>query len=210
MGRGSRRVLDVSVSVVLRAVLLAVLWVALAGWTADYAVYGLVSVALAVVFSLALLPPRPARLRSWPARAWGLATLAAWFLGQSVRGGVDVALRALRPAPDIEPAVLSAPIELPAGPARQVALILMNLMPGSMVQRMVTAAGETADALDARAHHVELHTLSTALQPVAQWRGLQWRVGRALGTESIDATETTDATDATDATEPTATTGMEG
>lgn len=176
-----RRVLDVTVSVVLRGALLALLWVAVAGWTADYAAYGLVSVGLAVALSLACLPPRAVNLRSWPAQGWGFVVLGGWFLWQSVRGGVDVARRAVRPTPDIAPAVMTTSLDLPAGPARQVSLILMNLMPGSMVQRLVTESGQAADGPDAEAGHVELHTLAAELDPVRQWEQLQHRVGRAFG-----------------------------
>lgn len=169
---------------VVRALVLAVFWVALAGWSADYAVYGVISVAIATGTSLLLLPPRAPAPGTWARRAVGTVSLLGWFLWQSVRGGVDVAVRALKPTPDVAPRVVVAPLEVPAGAARQLALILMNLMPGSMVQRMITAHGRTAHAPSQSPTHVELHTLSLSLEPAAQWKELQQRAERAVGSQS--------------------------
>lgn len=172
-------------AVFVRAVLLGMVWVFFAGWEAEYAIYGVVSVAAATVLSLVLLPPQgPPRPAAWPRRGWFGLLLAAWFVAQSARGGADVALRALRGPRSIRPAVVEAGFELPPGHARELALTMMNLMPGSMVQRVVGASGGTADVVADRPveepHHVELHTLSTALNPAEQWAELQHRVQRAF------------------------------
>lgn len=73
-------------------------------------------------------------LASWPRRCWNTVLLMLWFAWQSARGGVDVALRALRRTPDIDPEVLVVPVELPQGHARQLAQLMMNLMPGTLIQ----------------------------------------------------------------------------
>jgi len=168
-----------------RALALALLWVALAGWSADYALYGVISVALATGMSLALMPPRPPRPRLWVSRIFGTLGLFGWFLWQSVRGGVDVALRALKPTVDVAPRVVVAPIDLPPGSARQIALILMNLMPGSMVQRLITTQGESAHVSSQSPTRVELHTLSLELHPADQWEQLQRRAQRAVGSPPV-------------------------
>lgn len=155
-------------AIVLRALLLTVAWVSLSGWDADYAAYGLLSVGAATALSLALLPPAREGVRGWPGRAWGSLRLAGWFLTQAAVGGADVAWRAVRRTPDIAPEVVSAPFLLPAGPGRNMAMLLMNLMPGTMVQR----AGSDG---------VQLHTLALELRPVEQWEQLQRRVARAYG-----------------------------
>lgn len=158
-----------------RALLLALLWMLLSGAAADYLTYGAVSVVAATALSLVLMPPQgPPRPTRWPRRLWFGAMLAGWFLGQSVVGGIDVARRALRRHPDIEPAVVEAPVELPEGHARQMAMLMMNLMPGSMIQR----APENAEK-PAQADRVELHTLSASLHPADQWSHLQRRVAQA-------------------------------
>ncbi|TLP79850.1 Na+/H+ antiporter subunit E [Nesterenkonia sphaerica] len=164
-----------------RAAVLAGVWLGFTAASPDYAVYGLFSVASCTALSLWLLPPRgPVRVRRWPRRLWFSAVLGLWFGGQSVRGGVDVARRALRRPVRIDPAVVTAPIDLPEGHARQVAMVLMNLMPGSMIQRTTDRDGVTAqvtaDRHTAEPVMVELHTLAAELDPARQWRQLQHRV----------------------------------
>lgn len=171
---------------VLRGVVLGLLWWALSGGGADYAIYGVVSVALATALSLVLLPPSSrSSPRKWPRRLRSSIVLFGWFLGQSVLGGVDVARRVLSRPVDVDPRVVVAPFALEPGHARQLALVMMNLMPGSMVQQVVTADGESADntaegpVLPPSA--VQLHTLSPQLNPADQWARLQRRVGAAFG-----------------------------
>lgn len=163
----------------LRAVVLALLWVFFAGWDLDYAGYGVVSVLAATAMSLVLLPPtqtpNPAR---WPQRIWFSVRLAAWFLRQSALGGVDVARRAFAARPDIAPAVVVAPVQLPEGHSRQLAMLLMNLMPGSMIQRGPLVPDHQPEGEAGEV--VELHTLAAALDPAEQWRQLQLRAGRAF------------------------------
>ncbi|ROR72976.1 Na+/H+ antiporter subunit E [Bogoriella caseilytica] len=185
-----------------RALVLGVLWVVLAGWDADYALYGVVGVGLATACSLALLPPRgQVRVATWPRRAWHTVVLLAWFAGKSAAGGADVAARALRRPVAVDPAVVRAPVRLPEGHARQLALLMMNLMPGSMVQRVLPGEGEMGAGAEGGAEGVaapenavvgpdraagptvELHTLAVSLKPAEQWEQLQRRVGAALGEE---------------------------
>jgi multicomponent Na+:H+ antiporter subunit E len=149
-------------AVILRALVLALVWEAMSSWEPQYAFYGLASVAAATALSLRLIPPGQAP------RIWGTVRLAGWFLCRAAAGGVDVARRAVRRVPDIEPAVMRARLRLPPGHSRDLAVLLMNLMPGTMVQRV-------------RGDEVELHTLSVGLGPVQQWDALQDRVARAFG-----------------------------
>ncbi|GAA1809017.1 Na+/H+ antiporter subunit E [Nesterenkonia flava] len=170
---------------VVRAALVTLLWIFFAGWNPEYVAYGMVSIAAATALSLWLLPPRePSRLQRWPLRVWFSAVLFVWFLGQSVAGGVDVAVRALRRPVKIEPAVVVAPLQLPEGHARQRALLMMNLMPGSMIQRVTDGAGDparvTSTGWTTTPAQVELHTLSASLNPAAQWQSLQQKVSRAM------------------------------
>lgn len=169
-------------AVVLRGLLLGLLWTAFSGADPEYLVYGAASVSCAVALSLALLPPRgsprPAR---WPRRLWFSVLLSLWFLGQSVVGGVDVARRAVRRQPDIDPTVIPAPVHLPEGHARQLAMVLMNLLPGSMIQRSIPGEDPHGEPNREayRGDTVELHTLSPALDPARQWSRLQHRVAQA-------------------------------
>lgn len=159
--------------IAVRGALLTLVWVILAGWDAAYLGYGIVSVVSATALSLTMFPVRT-RDSEPSASAFSQVkatlTLPLWFMRQSIVGGADVAWRAMRRRVDVEPAVVTASCRLPDGNALQVALLMMNLMPGTMVQR-VTEDGDT----------VELHTLSTELDPVKQWEALQDRVERAWG-----------------------------
>ncbi|WP_261623381.1 Na+/H+ antiporter subunit E [Nesterenkonia marinintestina] len=165
-------------SLILRLVIFGALWVLLSGADAYYLGYGAVSVAAAAGLSLALTPPRyAARPRTWGRRSAAGIRLAGWFLIKSVHGGVDVAVRAVRPRLDVAPEVVTAPLELPRGGGRQLALLMMNLMPGTMVQRVLD--DEHGDQHGDQHHNrqgrdrVELHTLSRSLEPAEQWRRLQ-------------------------------------
>lgn len=199
---------------VIRTVFLTLVWLVLAGPDPDYAIYGAVSVAAALVMSLWLQPP--VRVRADSAERGGGAdasapeglrrrsapgvvrqgaagvVLVVWFLCQSVIGGADVALRAVRRQIDVDPVIERAPFLLPEGHARQLALLLMNLMPGSMVQQVIGQAATDDASGDAhgsdssqgtqnREETVELHSLAAALRPAQQWEHLQQRVGAAFG-----------------------------
>lgn len=162
------------VSIVLRMLVFGLIWLALSDASPDYLSYGVVSTAAATALSLAIMPPATPRIRRWLARVWGTIRLAAWFLQQSVIGGVDVARRALKPQVDIAPEVVDVDVELPEGSGREVCYLLMNLLPGSMVQRV-------RDSEDQKI--AEIHTLSLTLNPEQQWQRLQLRVQQAFQTE---------------------------
>lgn len=177
------------VAAVLRAGILGVLWAGFTSASMDYAVYGLVSVLACTLMSLWLIPPEsPTQIARWPRRVWFSGALCLWFLWQSVLGGVDVAVRSLRRPVRIDPTVVRASIDLPEGHARQLAMVLMNLMPGSMIQRTTDDGGATAlvttdqysAARCASPQQVELHTLAPELDPARQWKQLQHRVSRAF------------------------------
>lgn len=173
--------------IVVRVVLFALVWVALAGWDPGYAIYGIVSIIAATVLSVVLIPPGRADIRTWPRRGWAFIRLVGWFLRQAIVGGVDVALRAVRRTPDIDTAVVTVPFTLPPGPWREMAMLLMNLMPGTMVQRAVAVDKDgrllDADCPGTVATGVELHTLSEDLAPARQWAELEQRVAAAYGVE---------------------------
>ena len=107
--------------------------------------------------------------------------LAAWFFQQSVVGGIDVARRAILPTVDIAPAVVAVEVTVAEGPDQQLCYLLMNLLPGSLVQHVKTVNGKPV---------AEIHTLSLKLAPAEQWDTLQHRVQQALQTTSAAAQET--------------------
>ncbi len=106
-------------------VLLALMWLALNGterWLAG------VLVALAgagVAAWLAVNRPRPLVLRQ-------IVPFLGFFLVGSLRGGVDVAWRALDPRLPIDPQFRRFTLELPQGQPRTFMVSILSLMPGTL------------------------------------------------------------------------------
>ena len=88
------------------------------------------SFGLALAASLRLLPPAQARLS--PLR---LAAFVGFFIVQSVKGGIQVAVMALRPRLDPAPAMVDPDIALPPGTARVLRANTRAVLPGTLSVR---------------------------------------------------------------------------
>jgi multicomponent Na+:H+ antiporter subunit E len=120
-------------------------------------------VVLAVVSSLRLAPPGEPTVR------WlGVLRFAPFFLLLSLRGGVDVALRALRPGPPIDPVMLRFTSRLPAQRARILFTAAAGLFPGTLGASL--AGGE-----------VLIHVLHRGMGADAQLRSLEERIADIFG-----------------------------
>lgn len=128
-------------SVLVRALIFAVLWWVLMEGDLSYAVYALFAVPAAVALSLLLAPPRGGSWTGLPRRVVAAVTLTVWVVYRAVIGGADVALRAVHPSRGgrADPQVVTVPIRL-TGTARAFALGTFNLMPGTLVQGTIQAA----------------------------------------------------------------------
>jgi multicomponent Na+:H+ antiporter subunit E len=115
------------VALAVRAAVLAAGWLILTAGARDGLGYGAAVVLLALLVSVGLGPP--ART-AW--RPLGLLRFAGFFLHSSLRGGVDVARRALSPRRAISPQVTSYRTRLPAGAARDLFNAALSLMPGTL------------------------------------------------------------------------------
>ena len=146
---------------------LTLLWWVLAEGSNAYWAYGLPTIVGCVAVSVRLRPLGPTG-DGLPRRVVALARLTGWYLWFAVRGALDVARRALRRPVDIDPVVIPVRVRLPEGLARQVAVGMCNLMPGTLVQGL---AGETA----------YIHALDAAMPVRAQWADLEERVAAAAG-----------------------------
>jgi multicomponent Na+:H+ antiporter subunit E len=145
-----------------RAAALAALWWAFTEGRPDDLAAGIPMVALALAASAAVAPPARVRLRP-------VATirLGAIFLWSSLRGGVDVARRALSPRLPISPGYREVPLSLPPGPARLLLVDALSLMPGTL-------------SVEVRRGSLVVHLLD-ARRPVAREIGeLEARVAAAL------------------------------
>lgn len=153
-----------------RGLLFVALWWILAEGRLDGWLLGGVAVIAATWASVAL----------WPSAAPGLRLVAlpgflAFFLANSVRGGWQVALMALRGRRALQPAFLELPLNLPAGAPRILLTTVLGLMPG-------TVGVELADELtNAR---LRLHVLHQDLPVVAEARALERRIAALFGVDA--------------------------
>jgi multicomponent Na+:H+ antiporter subunit E len=85
-------------------------------------------VVVASLLSLRLLPAA-----HWKWRLGGAVRFLAFFVVESVRGGWDVAWRALAPRPRLAPGLLTYAPRLPAGAARWLFCNAVSLLPGTAV-----------------------------------------------------------------------------
>lgn len=152
-----------AVALARRLVLFAVLWWVLAEGRLDAPLLALAIVFAATVASLVLKSPSTVR---W--RPLALAPLAAWFIVQSVEGGLDVARRALAPSLPIQPALLRIELALPGGFPIVLFAWLVSLMPGSAA---VHVEGRT----------LTIHVLDVRMPVERSVRELERRVGLLFG-----------------------------
>jgi len=141
-------------------VLLGLLWGVVAKGDAASWVVGLPCVALAAVAFDRLRDPRTAGIRPWM-----LPQFAAWFLWHSLRGGVDVAWRALQPQMPLHPDFLRYRLALPPGSARVFLVDCLSLLPGTL-------------SADIEGDELVLHALDSRADVIAETREAERWVGK--------------------------------
>jgi multicomponent Na+:H+ antiporter subunit E len=147
----------------LRTAVFAALWWAFTeGRTGSWGA-GAPIVALAVAASAGIAAPSALRLR--PVAA---LRLAGFFLWRSLRGGVDVARRALAPGLPIAPRYEDVSLALPEGPARMLLAAGTSLMPGTL-------------SVELRSDRLTVHVLDGRRSIAPDVRNLERRVAAALG-----------------------------
>lgn len=154
-----------------RGALFAALWWLLNGGDVRSWVVGGPVVLAATALSLRLRPEQ-----SWRWRLAGVLPMAWFFLRESVRGGFDVARRALRPSLPLNPGVLRFSTRLPAGSSRLFFAGLISLLPGTLVLCL------EEDAL-------QIHALDAGPGVDTELRALERRVAALFGVELRVAAE---------------------
>jgi len=141
-----------------RLVALALLWWIVAGGTASSWIVG-----VPAIIAATLLAPR-APDGPWRLSLPGALRFAAFFLRESLRGGVDVARRVSTPRPRVAPGLVHYCWRLPeGGPARALFALCVSLLPGTLVAD-VGGQGLLIHALDTGAPvSVELAALEDAV-----------------------------------------------
>ncbi len=147
----------------LRALGFALLWWILATGRFDAWWLGALGVAAATWASVKLLPPGGRSVRALP-----LLRFLGFFAWNSLHGGAQVACMALRPRPDLAPALLDLDVALPPGTPRVLMLNALGLMPGTL--------GVGLD--EAR---LRLHVLDARLPVAAEARVLEAHIARLFG-----------------------------
>ncbi len=113
--------------VLIRGLCAAGVWAVATGGDPASWIVGAPAAALAAWLSLVLRPQPAVRLS-----ATGLIRFVPYFLWQSLRGGMAVAMLALRGRRHLEPLVCRIPSGLDTLPAREMALSTCSLLPGSL------------------------------------------------------------------------------
>lgn len=106
---------------------LTLIWAVLTEFRVDALVFGVPAV-LAGAALMFLLPAG----HGWRLSLRGALVFAVWFAIQSVRGAVDVALRAFDPRMPLRPGFRRYPMALPKGAARVMFLNAITLLPGTL------------------------------------------------------------------------------
>ncbi len=152
-----------TVVLVRRAGLMALLWWILAEGRQDGWLLGAVAVAAALWASMRLLPPADEGVR-----VTRLPVFLAFFVWNSFKGGVQVAWLSLRRRSALRPGVLELTLRLPPGAPRVLMVGTLGLMPGTLSVRLD----------DAR---LRVHVLDTRLPIVAEADELQAHVAYLFG-----------------------------
>lgn len=147
-----------------RALLLSLLWWALAGGAPEAWKTGAVVILVALAASIRLQPD-----------ATGIAPLRLpafllFFLARSIKGGIQVAAIALRPRLRLRPVMLEIPLRLPDESERIFLAAIMSLLPGTL------SAGLHGNCLS-------LHALDAGLPIEAEIRRAERQVARLFRTE---------------------------
>lgn len=142
--------------------MLAAVWAVLTEGAPHGLIPAAVTILAAAMASIAVVPPRTLVLNPG-----AVLSFIPYFLFQSLRGGLDVAVRAFRPGLPLRPAVVVLPVRLPDGPARVALASAASLLPGTLAVRV------TRDAL-------HLHVLDEHADVPASIAELERRIAAML------------------------------
>ena len=101
-------------------------------------------------------------------RAWRVPGFVVWFLWHSLRGGLDVARRALHPRMSLNPGFLRYGLSLSPGPARMFLINCVSLLPGTL-------------SADIQGDDLVLHALDTQADVIGETRRAEQQVQRLYG-----------------------------
>lgn len=148
-----------------RLVALTLLWWIVAGSTVSSWIVGVPTIVAAALLALRS-PDGP-----WHLSLPGALRFAAFFLRESLRGGVDVAQRVSAPRPRVAPGLVQYRWRLPEGsPARALFALCASLLPGTLVANL---GGQV----------LLIHTLDTGAPVAAELAALEDAVAAMFSLE---------------------------
>lgn len=103
-----------------------------------------------------------------PLRPLGMLRFIPWFLLQSLLGGVDVALRAVRGPRALSPGVVTYEMRIRSPVVRVIMANTISLMPGTLTARL-------------EGPHLHVHALDTREEVTARLAEVEARVAKAFG-----------------------------
>lgn len=150
-------------AVLWRVAILTALWCILTEGSIDSWGVGVISMALALAVSLAVLPVGAIRFSPT-----GLVFFLTYFMSQSFYAGVRVALLAVKPRLDIHPGIETVSLRLPNGVGRVILINTLNLLPGTLV-------------LGLNASNLQVHVLDMRTSIEGEIRIAEKRIAKMLG-----------------------------
>ncbi len=145
----------------LRFILFSLMWWVLTDGVIESLFVGIPVVLIATQISTMMMPQL-----SWS--LFGLLKFMPYFLWHSIRGGVDVAWRAMHPHLPIEPGLYDYQFRLPPGFPRVFMANIVSLLPGSLSVELEADilrihVLDEADNIDKQLHNLE-NRLATILR----------------------------------------------
>jgi multicomponent Na+:H+ antiporter subunit E len=151
-----------------RAAVFAAVWWVVAEADPEGRVFGVPFVMLATYASLTLTPSR-----LWRIRPLGAVRYAWYFAHQSILGGIDVALRAIRPSMPLDPELVEYRMRLVPEHSRVLFADTVSLLPGTL------STGFEGDRLT-------MHVIDRGLPVEQSLRDVEERVADLFGIDLIE------------------------
>lgn len=148
-----------------RVLLFTLIWLILSDGNPSSWGIGAPAILLAVIVSIALIPPVPLVWSEVPA-------FIGFFLMHSLVGGADVAWRALHPRMPIAPDLVVYPLRLPPGLPQVFMINMVSLLPGTLSVELTTELNQD---------FLTVHVLDRNKSVTAGLESVELRVARLFG-----------------------------
>ena len=149
-----------------RLVFFALLWIILSGDPGREPFIAGLGILAATLTSLALWTRNPINLR-WR----GLPALGAYFLWSSLKGGVDISSRALRPTMPLRTRLIEFQSNLTSESSLVIFAWMISLMPGTACVTLLNKSRLTVHVVDSETYdHASLLALETKIAACIQKR----------------------------------------